>query len=86
MSRSKKQYHQAHVGKKARRPRPERKRKHKPYGLHKSQYSWEFAKKMGWTLDTQERWACSNISSKAKGRREGKDEIEKQLEDERNNK
>ena len=40
---------------------------------------------MGWTLDTQERWACSNISSKAKGRREGKDEIEKQLEDERNN-
>lgn len=81
MSRSFHQSHPAHVGKKARRPRPERKRKHRPYGLHSSKFNKEFAEKKGWLLDTQERWESSDISNKAKARREGKEDIQKELEE-----
>lgn len=81
MSRSYHQSHQAHVGKKARRPRPERNRKHKPYGLHTTSFNKEVSEKMGWILDTQERWESSDISNKAKARQEAKKQIEKELED-----
>ena len=81
MSRSKHQSHGAHVGTRASTPRPERNRKHKPYGLTRTRFDYSFFKKMGWLLDSVERWKCSNISNKAKGRREGKIEIERQLEE-----
>ena len=80
MSRSKHQSHPISRGKTARNPRFDRKRKHKPYGLHKSSFTYlEIFRKRGWGLDSQEKWECTNISSKAKGRREGKDEIKRQL-------
>ena len=81
MSRSYHQSHPAHVGKRARRPRPERKRKHQPYGIHRNRYDYEWFKKQGWGLDSDERWECSNIATKAKARREGREEIERELED-----
>lgn len=62
-------------------PSPNRHRKHKPYGFHKTDYNYEAMKKLGWSLDSEEMSRSSDISSRAKGRREGKEEIEKQLEE-----
>lgn len=81
MSRTLNETHPAHVGKRSRRPKPERKRKHRPYGLHRVRYSYEWFKEKGWALDTDERWKCSDVGSKAKGRREGKKEINRQMND-----
>lgn len=85
MSRSYNQFHEAHVGKRNRKPRPERKRKHNPYGYKKTRYE-EFLKQMrnkhGWGLDSKERWQASDVQNKAMARREGKQEIERQLNDE----
>lgn len=80
MSRSRHQSHPIARGKNARNPRPNRNRKHKPFGFHKSSFNYlETFKKKGWSLDCQERWECTNISNKSKGRREGKEEIKRQL-------
>ena len=81
MSRSNNQSHPIARNKNARRPRPDRKRKHKPYGFHTTKYSkfYEAFKKNKWSLDCQEYWDSSNVSNKTKGRREGKKEIERQI-------
>lgn len=87
MSRSYHQHHPAHVGKRARKPRPERARKHKPYGYKTSRYeNWlkDMLKKYSWFLDSQERWQASDVQNKSMARREGKEEIERQLEDDEN--
>lgn len=82
MSRS---YHQSHPGrinKKARRPRAGRNRKHRPYGLKRTGFPAEIFMNHGhWTMDAGERWESANISNKAKARREGKQEIDRQLEE-----
>ena len=83
MSRSKHQSHPIARGKNARRPKPNRKRKHRPLGLHSSKYNFETFKSLGWGLDSAEKWACSDISNKSKGRQEGKKEIERQLNEEK---
>jgi hypothetical protein len=77
MSRSRHQHHR--VRGKGKYPRIDRNRKHKPYGLHKNKYSYEVFKKLGWDPDTNERSAMGDIQNKAKAHREGKKEIEEQL-------
>ena len=62
-------------------PSPNRHRKHRPYGFHKTGYDYDTMKKLGWSLDSDEMSKASDVSSRAKGRREGKEEIEKQLEE-----
>ena len=82
MSRSYHQHHPGRINKKARRPIPERKRKHKPYGMKTTRFPAEiFVKNHHWTMDAGERWEAANISNKAKARREGKEEIDRQLEE-----
>ena len=63
-------------------PSPNRHRKHRPYGFHKTDYNYDTMKKLGWSLDSNEMSKASDVSSRAKGRREGKEEIEKQLKEE----
>ena len=80
MSRSFHQHHPGRINKKAKRPRVERNRKHKPYGMKKTGFPVEvFVKRYHWTMDAGERWEGANISNKAKARREGKEEIDNQL-------
>lgn len=56
-----------------------RNRKHKPYGLHSTKYSYEVFKKLGWSPDVEEKSAMGDISNKAAARKEGKKIIQQQL-------
>ncbi len=67
-------------------PRPDRNRKHKPYGFHSSKYDYKDFKRNGWSPDCEEMRAMGEVSSKAKGRRSGKLEIDKQLDEYYSNK
>ena len=81
MSRSRHQTHGMRCSKKSlRNPRPDRNRKHKPYGLHRTRYIYEIlVKKHHWSLDSQEYADTASVQNKAMARREGKKIINEQL-------